>query len=320
MDRLITPARETSPPFLAPGDGEAPGGVASRLLRAELFIEERLASALEVAELARVAGFSPRHFQRLFQERHHGETVHRYIRRLRIERACLLLKGKDEPVTEVGLACGFATQSSFCKAFLTLHGVSPSRYREDWEAERSLAADPAGAFEVELGRAETLRLVCFRHLGSPFESAGSWRRLLAWAWKRKLLSREARLYSIYWDGERDDTPLDSMRTDLAIAVDREWSLPPGFYELALPGGPVAIHRFRGKPDALERRWTWFAEHWLRRSRLHLRMPLALEEYSGSQLSLPRLAAALALLRPTLECALLLPVEEPAPPARGGRSA
>jgi len=83
---------------------------------------------------------------------------------------------------------------------------------------------------------------------------------------------------------------------------------------------VAIHRFRGKPDALERRWTWFAEHWLRRSRLHLRMPLALEEYSGSQLSLPRLAAALTLRRPTLECALVLPVEEPAPPAQGGRSA
>src|SRR5262249_49767955 len=65
----------------------APGAsYAQRLDRVLDYIGDRLDGELSLATLARVAGFSPFHFHRLFQA-HVGETVHDHVKRMRVERA-----------------------------------------------------------------------------------------------------------------------------------------------------------------------------------------------------------------------------------------
>lgn len=83
---------------------------------------------LDVAELARIAHTSPRHFTRTFRETF-GETPHRYLQRRRIERAMFLLRTTDRAVTDVCFAVGFASLGSFSRTFRGAVGEPPSGFR-----------------------------------------------------------------------------------------------------------------------------------------------------------------------------------------------
>ena len=66
-------------------------------------IRERLGEALTLAELARVAAFSPFHFHRIFSALA-GETLFAYIQRQRIEKAAGVLAAGSRPsILEVAL-------------------------------------------------------------------------------------------------------------------------------------------------------------------------------------------------------------------------
>jgi AraC family transcriptional regulator len=58
-----------------------------------------------------------------------GEPPHRYVQRLRVEKAKRLMGGTDMELAEIALACGFATQSHFSACFRKRTGFTPSAYR-----------------------------------------------------------------------------------------------------------------------------------------------------------------------------------------------
>jgi transcriptional regulator GlxA family with amidase domain len=85
-----------------------------------------------VAEAAREACLSPFHFHRLFTS-FHDTTPHRYLTRLRLQRARTLLRGTTRDVTEVAFACGFESLGSFTTLFTRTFGISPARFRRNRE-------------------------------------------------------------------------------------------------------------------------------------------------------------------------------------------
>lgn len=92
-------------------------------------MRDRLADdALDLATLARAAALSPFHFARLFRDRV-GEPPVRHLRRLRLERAALLLRETDQPITDVAFDAGFGSLSNFVTTFRLAYGVSPTRWR-----------------------------------------------------------------------------------------------------------------------------------------------------------------------------------------------
>ena len=93
------------------------------------FLRENLHRPLSLAEIAAEAGLSRYHFLRLFQ-RQTGETPHRYLTRLRIERARHELEHGSAAITEIASRCGFANPASFATAFRQQTGSSPSAYRQ----------------------------------------------------------------------------------------------------------------------------------------------------------------------------------------------
>lgn len=103
----------------------------SRVHRVMDYIENNLDQELTLDHLAGVACFSRFHFHRIFAAIT-GETLQRFISRLRLERAAQKLAMNSEtPVTEVAYDCGFSSPAVFSRAFRERYGCSPSRWREN---------------------------------------------------------------------------------------------------------------------------------------------------------------------------------------------
>lgn len=92
------------------------------------FIQANHHRAIGVAEVAAYVGFHPSHLGRLFRA-HYGTTVQTWLVRTRIERAKLLLRTTDRPVSEVARSVGYRDYPPFEKRFKALTGTSPTGYR-----------------------------------------------------------------------------------------------------------------------------------------------------------------------------------------------
>ncbi|MEP6619394.1 MAG: AraC family transcriptional regulator [bacterium] len=82
---------------------------------------------LSVEAIATLVGKHPVHLAREFR-RHFGTTLGGYRRQLRLRRAEEMLR-RRVGLTEVALACGFASHSHFCRVFKAEYGVTPSEFR-----------------------------------------------------------------------------------------------------------------------------------------------------------------------------------------------
>ncbi len=81
-----------------------------------------------MAELATRLGVSPDKLERNFRAEL-GVSPNGYYRRLRLKRAADLLAHSSLAVRDVALACGFASMSSFARAFREEHGHAPKATR-----------------------------------------------------------------------------------------------------------------------------------------------------------------------------------------------
>jgi AraC-like DNA-binding protein len=97
--------------------------------RAVTFVRDHLAEPLTVAKVARVAGFAPRYFSKLFVQTE-KKTFHRYLLEARLERAKHMLLATTLTAEKVGQLTGFPTRSHFHRAFKQHEGMAPLEYRE----------------------------------------------------------------------------------------------------------------------------------------------------------------------------------------------
>jgi AraC-like DNA-binding protein len=105
------------------------GGLARwQLKRAVDLLGENLAVQIPLARVAEECGLSVRHFARAFRQSV-GAPPRRWLRNLRIERAKELLHDVDLSLSDIALACGFADQSHFSRAFTAVVRLSPGLWR-----------------------------------------------------------------------------------------------------------------------------------------------------------------------------------------------
>jgi AraC-like DNA-binding protein len=98
--------------------------------RALAFIGERLDGPIRLKDVARVAGFSPNHFSRLFRKHEHV-SFEDYVRNLRIERAKELLSRSALTVEQIGQLCGISSSPYFHRVFREVAGKTPGAFRRD---------------------------------------------------------------------------------------------------------------------------------------------------------------------------------------------
>jgi AraC-like DNA-binding protein len=94
--------------------------------RALHHIEAHLAQPLSLAELSQLAGLSIWRFATVFRHQL-GVSPHRYICRLRVERAQALMRDGIPPATAASEA-GFYDQSHLSRHFKQWCGMTPGQY------------------------------------------------------------------------------------------------------------------------------------------------------------------------------------------------
>jgi AraC family transcriptional regulator len=100
----------------------------AQLQRIAAYIDENLAQPLTVDILCREAGVSSSHLRTWFKVAM-GVTVHRYVLRRRLERACQLLVQGDRKLSDIALEAGFSHQSHLAKWMRREFGQSPAELR-----------------------------------------------------------------------------------------------------------------------------------------------------------------------------------------------
>lgn len=215
----------------------------ARLAKAMAYIQENLAGELGLEEAAAQACFSKFHFHRIFTALV-GESFADYVRRLRLERAAILLETRPAMgITEVAMASGFSSPSVFSRDFSARFGSPPSAWREARQEGKARAPSLGGLPWLEPSQeslGEVLAEGCtglgVRDLG-PFHFAtimtsggygpqigDAWARLYRWAGPRGLLGgskgQACPPAGIAWDSP-DITAPERCRYSVCLACPEE---------------------------------------------------------------------------------------------------
>ena len=92
------------------------------------FIEAHLSEKISLDALSSMAGLSPHHFARAFQQSL-GMPPHRYLLRRRLDHVEQMLRDTQLPLSHIALAVGFSDQSHLNRHFRRRTGMSPSLAR-----------------------------------------------------------------------------------------------------------------------------------------------------------------------------------------------
>ncbi len=92
------------------------------------YINQNYMYELPLEKLAQMAGYSKYHFSRIFKE-HNGMSFIQYINGKRIKAAERLMADSTMPITEVAMQSGFASLTTFNRAFRKAKGCSPTEFR-----------------------------------------------------------------------------------------------------------------------------------------------------------------------------------------------
>ena len=100
----------------------------ARLRRVLDYISTHLADDITVSDLAGVAALSTFHFARMFTLTV-GVSPHRYVSRMRLERAMAEIAEGKLPLAKIAFDARFSSQASFTRAFRRATAMTPGEYR-----------------------------------------------------------------------------------------------------------------------------------------------------------------------------------------------
>jgi two-component system response regulator YesN len=101
-----------------------------RLKKALDFIETHYGDPVKVDQIAKEVYLSPSRLSHIIKGEL-GITLGEYISRLRIEKAKVLLKDRDIPLSQIALEVGYPDQSYFTKVFRRIEQCTPKVFRQN---------------------------------------------------------------------------------------------------------------------------------------------------------------------------------------------
>lgn len=248
-------------------------------------VRDHLNDDLSLDALARVAGFSPFHFHRVFKSITE-ENVNDMVVRLRLERAAALLRATPSlSITEAAFECGFKSVAVFSRAFKKHFGLTARQ----WDRQNPLKNSKNGQvfdglsrytlehlsgfegqaeFDVEIRSLPEQRLAYIRVYDSysQFSKVGeAYYSLIEW-----YRSMGGRLENTTLIGMSQDdpeiTPLKLCRYDWCLSVPTDWRADGEISMQTLPSCHVAAIHCLGDIGQEYKALQYLFRYWLPRSR------------------------------------------------------
>jgi AraC family transcriptional regulator len=278
-------------------------------------IRENLNDDLSLDTLARVAGFSPFHFHRLFKSITE-ETVSDMVMRLRLERAVMLLRSTPKlSITDAAFDSGFKSVAVFSRTFKKHYDFNARQ----WDRQTPLKNSKNGqlidgfprytlenlsdfaereGFEVHIRSLPVQRLAYIRVSGayskfSRLEEA--YHHLITWYCQKGGSLKNTTLYGRSQD-DPDITPLRLCRFDWCLTVPAHWQAEGEVSMETFPACRVAAVRCLGDISQEDKAFQYLFRYWLPRSRYQPANLPAMEIYR-------RLPADLGWATYDMDCAV-----------------
>lgn len=102
-----------------------------RILEVMNYIDDNIEHDLSNNALASIAKLATNAFTRLFTEEM-GMSPQRFVKKKRVDKACILLHHSHTSIDEVASHTGFADRYHFSRVFKQITSVSPALYRKDF--------------------------------------------------------------------------------------------------------------------------------------------------------------------------------------------
>jgi len=264
-----------------------------RILRVLVLIQKNLDGEMSLYELARAAHFSPYHFHRIFRGMV-GESLKEHIRRLRLERAALRLKHTDRSVLEIALEAGYETHEAFSRAFRSLCGCSPSRfrsdnslvyradvpgvhYRENSPIEEFKLTSGGRTMDLRIEHLEPMRVAFVRHIGPYNQVSRAWEKLCARLGREGLLAGGVRFVGLCHD-DPEVTAREKIRYDACVTVDEDFEAEADLGVQTIGGGEYAVVTHFGPYEDLGRTYGQLYGRWMPQNGRQPRSEPSLEFY------------------------------------------
>lgn len=123
-----------------------------RLNQAIAYIEDHLSEEIAYETLAKKAGCSAYHFQRMFTCLS-GIPLSEYIRRRRMSLAAVDLQETGSRILDIALKYGYSSPTAFNRAFQSVHGIAPSAVKKNGTSIKSY---PPVSFKITIKGVEEM--------------------------------------------------------------------------------------------------------------------------------------------------------------------
>ncbi len=162
------------------------------------YLDEQFKEDINIEKVEAVCHYSYRNINRIFQALQH-ETIGKYVKRLRLEKAAQYLKYSDTSISDIAFDIGFEDVAAFSKAFKNKYNCSPSAFRNSGNSIRNINqqiisptsedGQPKLSFTIEY-------LPDFAYLSLEYRGAyedisaihQTWEQLLAYAINKEILT------------------------------------------------------------------------------------------------------------------------------------
>ena len=230
---------------------------ADRIARTIRHIDADLAGDLSLDALADVAALSRFHFSRVFRAQT-GEGVAEAVRRIRLNRASLLVVATRDPMAHIARVTGFGHVGSFERAFSTAFGITAKQARAAGAILRPLLAPPKGEytmFPTEIREGEETIVAGLPHKGAYQEIGTAFEAMAKRLIELGLWHGSGPSFGIYYD-DPSETRVEDLRSHAAQRLAPGVEVPEGFDRLVLPGGRFLVLTCKGPYSKLPEAWSY----------------------------------------------------------------
>lgn len=259
------------------------------------FIQNNFKDKVDIKRIEQISHYSYRHINRIFLSLH-NETIGKYVKRIRLEKAAEYIKYSNLQISEIALDIGFSDVAAFSKAFKNKFNCSPQEYRDSvtriiqsrHDSVSNLNMEP---LEFVIETLPHFKMLYIEHRGDYRDINAlekKWDILVAYCEKKGLLSNN----TIYLSEALDDIEISdeiNARSNLAIILDNQLDIIPDELFQVKEHKPQKYVKFThlGDLNSLEDTYNQIYTFWLTGIQMEFADKPTLEFYVNHELSIPK---------------------------------